>query len=131
MAFADPVNPVTVQFLIAFFAADSFYAEHARYPTEWADEAALVQLAYRYADDTHLELGDDDRDKLRAACVELYVPPRSPSIRGARLDLASTAAYLGGVVAQEVIKVITVQYLPLDNTCVYDGIAEAIGSIRL
>ncbi|WFD46146.1 hypothetical protein GLX27_000775 [Malassezia furfur] len=84
MAFADPVNPVTVQYLIAFFAADAFYAEHARYPTEWADEAALVQLAYRYADGTHLELGDDDRDKLRAACVEL--------IRGARLDLASTAA---------------------------------------
>lgn len=73
MAFADPVNPVTVQYLIAFFAADSFYEEHARYPTEWTDEAALVQLAYRYADDTHLELGDDDRDKLRAACVELYV----------------------------------------------------------
>ena len=33
--------------------------------------------------------------------------------------------------AQEAIKVITRQYIPLDNTCVYDGVAEAVGSFRL
>lgn len=55
----------------------------------------------------------------------------SRRIRGAQLDLASTAAFLGGIVAQEAIKILTVQYLPLDNTCVYDGVAQAIGSIRL
>uniref|UniRef100_A0A914VIZ7 Uncharacterized protein n=1 Tax=Plectus sambesii TaxID=2011161 RepID=A0A914VIZ7_9BILA len=31
------------------------------------------------------------------------------------------AALLGGIVAQETIKLITHQYLPVDNTFVYDG----------
>ncbi|WFD02541.1 hypothetical protein MOBT1_001225 [Malassezia obtusa] len=123
LAFADPVNPVTVQYLVAFLAADAFFAEHARYPTQPADERALVALADAYARDVHLALGDAERGKLHAACAEL--------IRGAQLDLASTAAFLGGIVAQEAIKILTVQYLPLDNTCVYDGVAQAIGSIRL
>lgn len=55
----------------------------------------------------------------------------SHRVRGAQTDLASTAAFLAGIVAQETIKVLTVQYIPLDNTCVYDGVSQAIGSIRL
>jgi amyloid beta precursor protein binding protein 1 len=43
----------------------------------------------------------------------------------------STAALLGGVAAQEAIKLITRQYIPLDNTAVYDGIQQAIGVFRL
>ena len=53
------------------------------------------------------------------------------SVRGAHGDLPATAALLGGVAAQEAIKILTVQYLPLDNTCIYDGCAQAIGSFRL
>lgn len=36
--------------------------------------------------------------------------------------LQNTAAILGGVAGQECIKLITHQYLPLDNTFVYDGV---------
>jgi amyloid beta precursor protein binding protein 1 len=32
------------------------------------------------------------------------------------------ASLTGGLVAQEVIKVITEQYVPVDNVCVWDGI---------
>lgn len=37
-------------------------------------------------------------------------------------ELHNIAALTGGMVAQEVIKVITKQYVPVDNTCVFDGI---------
>ena len=37
-------------------------------------------------------------------------------------ELHNVAALTGGMVAQEVIKVITKQYVPVDNTCVFDGI---------
>jgi amyloid beta precursor protein binding protein 1 len=30
----------------------------------------------------------------------------------------------GGMVSQEVIKVITEQYVPVDNTCIFDGITS-------
>ncbi len=32
------------------------------------------------------------------------------------------AALLGGIVAQEAIKLITRQYVPLNGTCIFDGI---------
>ena len=39
-------------------------------------------------------------------------------------ELHNIAAVTGGMVAQEVIKVITKQYVPVDNACVFDGIAS-------
>ena len=44
--------------------------------------------------------------------------------RAERGELHNVAALTGGMVAQEVIKVITKQYVPVDNTCVFDGIAS-------
>ena len=35
----------------------------------------------------------------------------------------TTAAYIGGVLAQEAIKFITNMYVPLNNTFIFDGIA--------
>ena len=42
--------------------------------------------------------------------------------RGLGAELHNIAAFTGGMVAQEVIKVITKQYVPVDNTCVFDGV---------
>ena len=42
------------------------------------------------------------------------------SVRGGFGTLPTTAALLGGVVAQETIKLITSQYAPLDNTVIFD-----------
>jgi amyloid beta precursor protein binding protein 1 len=36
-----------------------------------------------------------------------------------------------GMVAQEVIKIITKQYIPIDNTCVFDGIGSRCQVVRL
>ena len=37
-------------------------------------------------------------------------------------ELHNISALAGGLVAQEALKVITRQYVPLDNTCVFDGV---------
>ena len=39
-------------------------------------------------------------------------------------ELHNIAALTGGMVAQEVIKVVTKQYVPVDNACVFDGIVS-------
>lgn len=41
-------------------------------------------------------------------------------VRAGGSDLPTTAAFVGGVVAQEAIKILTAQYVPLDNTVVID-----------
>ena len=51
--------------------------------------------------------------------------------RGAQSSLPSTSALVGGIVAQEVIKLVTRQYIPADNTIVYNGIQQAVGVFKL
>ena len=46
-------------------------------------------------------------------------------------ELHNISALTGGMIAQEVIKVITKQYIPIDNTCVFDGIASKAGVFRI
>jgi amyloid beta precursor protein binding protein 1 len=41
------------------------------------------------------------------------------------------AAFMGGVAAQEAVKIITHQFTPLNNTFVYNGIACIGGSYEL
>jgi len=46
-------------------------------------------------------------------------------------ELHNISALTGGLVAQEMIKIITKQYIPVDNTCIFDGIGSRCQSIRL
>jgi amyloid beta precursor protein binding protein 1 len=51
--------------------------------------------------------------------------------RAAGGELHNVAALTGGMVAQETIKIVTKQYIPVDNTCVYDGIGGRCQVLRL
>lgn len=44
----------------------------------------------------------------------------SLSVRAPTADLPNTAALLGGLVAQEVIKMVTKQYVPIESYCAVD-----------
>ena len=46
-------------------------------------------------------------------------------------ELHNVAALTGGMVAQEVIKVLTKQYVPVDNNCVFDGIASKTAVFKI
>ncbi|EJF61494.1 hypothetical protein DICSQDRAFT_136405 [Dichomitus squalens LYAD-421 SS1] len=61
-------------------------------------------------------------EELEAAVGEIARAPTA--------DLPNTAAFLGGLVAQEAIKVITEQYVPLNGYCVVDLIDSWTGVIN-
>ena len=46
------------------------------------------------------------------------------------MELHGVSSYLGGIVAQEVIKVLTQQYVPIDNTLFYNGITQELQSYK-
>jgi len=46
-------------------------------------------------------------------------------------ELHNISALTGGMVAQEVIKIITKQYVPIDNTCIFDGIKSRTQILRI
>ena len=52
-------------------------------------------------------------------------------IRSPTSELPTTAALVGGLVAQEAIKLVTRQYVPIDGVCVIDLVASTTGTIQL
>lgn len=46
-------------------------------------------------------------------------------------ELHNISALTGGMVSQEVIKIITKQYIPIDNTCIFDGITSRTQVLRI
>ncbi|KAG6042295.1 hypothetical protein E4U41_000039 [Claviceps citrina] len=51
--------------------------------------------------------------------------------RSAGGELHNVAAVVGGMMAQEMIKIITKQYIPIENTCIFDGIESRCQVLRL
>ncbi|KAJ9292739.1 hypothetical protein DTO271G3_8438 [Paecilomyces variotii] len=66
---------------------------------------------------------EDLRDRVTKASVELR--------RADGGELHNISALTGGLVAQESLKVITRQYVPLDNTCIFDGVTSRSEMLRL
>lgn len=113
-------------------AYDSVFEEHA---LAGSDPTAKLEVAVNYAThstqaisrlqsqsgiDINIEASDD---RIRKYSEEIY--------RASGGELHNISALTGGMVAQEVIKVITKQYIPLDNTCVFDGISSKVGVFRV
>lgn len=53
------------------------------------------------------------------------------SVRFGNKEVANIAALLGGIVAQEAIKLITHQYIPINNTCIFNGITATSNVFEL
>lgn len=66
-----------------------------------------------------------------AEANERVVQAAQEVVRAGGGELHNVSALTGGMVAQEVIKIITKQYIPVDNTCVFDGIGSRCQVLRL
>ncbi|KAF2143667.1 uncharacterized protein K452DRAFT_224574 [Aplosporella prunicola CBS 121167] len=66
---------------------------------------------------------DVDYNALEEYCQELT--------RAGGAELHNISALVGGIVSQEVIKVITKQYIPVDNTCLFDGVRSRSSVLRI
>ena len=53
------------------------------------------------------------------------------SCRYGAAELHSVAAYMGGVAAQEVIKVITHQFIPINNTYIYNAMKQSSITVKM
>ncbi|CCF39793.1 ThiF family protein [Colletotrichum higginsianum] len=67
--------------------------------------------------------GTADNERLTQAAQEVS--------RAGGGELHNVSAVTGGMVAQETIKIITNQYVPIESTCVFDGIASRCQILHL
>lgn len=66
-----------------------------------------------------------------ASAIERIVKAAEEVARAKGGELHNISALTGGMVAQEVIKIITKQYIPIDNTCIFDGITSRTQVLRI
>jgi amyloid beta precursor protein binding protein 1 len=108
---------------VALRGADRFRASKGRYPGALDGPAA--------ADDASLVVDADEVwAEMQALCAEQSVemPYLSDAyakevVRFGAVELHNIAAIIGGVAAQEIVKVATRQFTPTNNTFIYNGIA--------
>ncbi|CEL09451.1 Putative Complex: human APP-BP1 binds to the amyloid protein [Aspergillus calidoustus] len=87
----------------------------------WSSE--LDRILGALASDKAAPIDDDARDRILEAARELR--------RTEGGELHNISSLTGGLVAQESLKVITRQYVPLDNTCIFNGIRSSSAMYKL
>ncbi|GMM27850.1 Ula1 protein [Martiniozyma asiatica (nom. inval.)] len=111
----------------AFLAMERFNIQHNR-PPYLADEDEKVLNALSITDLCLLSdiggLPKNFDDILNEMFPTILKRTIKEICRAEGKELHNISAIIGGIGAQEVIKIITNQYIPIDNTLVYDGITN-------
>ncbi|XP_014681576.1 PREDICTED: NEDD8-activating enzyme E1 regulatory subunit-like [Priapulus caudatus] len=122
-AAADDGDDNATVWYVLLRAVGRFRGEHSRYPGARAGEvetdiALLKACASRLLAEWGLPAIARD-DHIHEVC------------RYGAAELASVAALVGGASAQEAIKVVTQQFVPLNNTYIYSGITQTSTTLEV
>lgn len=126
LGFPESVVPI----FIAFQALDEIVDEiqNGKAPKTSLDDEAkwnahIERLLNLIAAGDPGAVDEEARERVLKAAQELR--------RAEGGELHNISSLTGGLVAQEALKVLTRQYVPLDNTCVFDGIGSRSEMFRL
>lgn len=115
---------------LALRASALFRQKHQRHPGSIASEIK--------SDQTHMETNANEYlDSLGGLKLSEAGLPKSlidvigEVVRAGGSELPQIAALIGGIVAQESIKLISHQYIPLSGTCIFDGIKSSTSILNL
>eukprot|EP01089_Gocevia_fonbrunei_P001628 TRINITY_DN1150_c0_g1_i3.p1 TRINITY_DN1150_c0_g1~~TRINITY_DN1150_c0_g1_i3.p1 ORF type:complete len:551 (-),score=151.11 TRINITY_DN1150_c0_g1_i3:32-1642(-) len=111
MALEDPTDNTSWYLLLR--SADRFYTQHKRFPGQEDNQVQDdVPVLQKIVTDLLSELGVNNtvtEDQVKETC------------RAGGAEMHNLGALVGGVAAQEVIKVITHQWVPMNNTLIFNG----------
>ncbi|XP_069112998.1 NEDD8-activating enzyme E1 regulatory subunit-like isoform X3 [Argopecten irradians] len=120
---ADEDSDDEVVFYVLLRAVDKFYEEFNRYPGWYNDQV------------------EPDIPRLKASLLKVLQEwGLSPNIkddfiheicRYGSAELHTVASFLGGAAAQEVIKIITGQFVPINNTYIYNAMKQTSITVEL
>jgi amyloid beta precursor protein binding protein 1 len=140
MSLMDPYEDGPIHTPIVWYlgirACQTFYEQHGYYPgcnpdttstDSWKDDVPI--LAKVFIDDIvpRYSLTDQevltDTESIQKVCHELT--------RYSNAEIHNVASVVGGVASQEAVKIITGQYIPLNNTYIYNGIVSVGGVYKM
>jgi len=112
-----------IAFYIIFRGVDRFYSEHGYYPGALSNDQM-----------------ETDISKLKTCINKLVLEYNIPFAKDDLIheicrfgssELPSVAAFIGGCAAQESIKLITGQYVPIENVLIYNAMSSTTSSFKL
>lgn len=133
-SYADPINAEDISELIndedqpegknimwyiLMRAVGNFQAKHSRYPGEADSDVAGDIPLLRTEVDAMLQSFNIKLGEQLVGQVDEYV---QEAVRYGACELHNIAAFLGGVASLEIIKLATKQWVPLNNTFIFNGI---------
>lgn len=121
---------------VAFLAWDEYVATHSLQAPGASGELEgdtdkLTGIAHKYVDSIINEAGSRIEDPEYTEIKQSVGKYCQELARAGGAELHNIASLSGGLIAQEVIKVITKQYVPIDNTCLFDGVSSRTHILRI
>jgi amyloid beta precursor protein binding protein 1 len=110
-----------LSWFIGLHLCDLFYEKYNRYPGELLSDSRQFEIDLDDLKQINKKISNKNNQQeiLEELC------------RYGASELHSIAAFIGGCCAQEAIKLITHQYIPIDNTLIYNGIQQSINVFKL
>ncbi|XP_078361000.1 NEDD8-activating enzyme E1 regulatory subunit-like [Oculina patagonica] len=117
----DPDSNVV--FYVLLKAVDRFYTQYHRYPGYFDDQVEADVVKLKSCLSSLLQ-----EWSVNADVKEEYV---HEMCRYGASELHSVAAFIGGAAAQEIVKLVTHQFVPFNNTYIYNGITGSSTTLQL
>ncbi|KAL0244665.1 hypothetical protein GEMRC1_008747 [Eukaryota sp. GEM-RC1] len=118
----DTTSSSCSNILAVFVCCSRFFDAHARLPASDDDKKAFGLLL------SHLDSEWGMKGKLRSELTEDLF---EEVVRAQDAQLHCLSSISGSICAQEIIKLVTNQFIPLDNTFVWNGIKGFGGTLKL
>lgn len=125
-SFMDQISEADEDFIFYLLirSVEIFYRDYSRYPGENSDNidsdvGLLKHVLNKFLNENKVQNFSIKDDFLIEMC------------RYGNCELHSVSAYLGGCAAQECIKLLTKQFVPFNNTLIYNGIKQTTSIYEL
>lgn len=116
---------------LGFRACQLFYSQHGRYPGTTEDYQADVAILHQCIVDCVHRYKLSDNEVLQSTLLQNHHHYAMELTRYGNAEIHTVASVVGGVASQEAVKLITGQYVPINNTYVYNGIASMAAVYKL
>lgn len=110
-----------IMIYVVLRALEKFESEHGASPGDIyveSDTAQIKQTAYKYLNEWGITASFND-EWAHELC------------RYGGAEIHTVSAFMGGCIAQEIIKLITKQYIPINNTLIYNAITSETAVFKL
>jgi NEDD8-activating enzyme E1 regulatory subunit len=114
---------------LGFRACQLFYQKYQRYPGVTDPYTPDVELLFTCLTEIVTHYGLQDVELVQSTLLDNR-DYATELVRYAQAEIHTIASVVGGVASQEAVKLITGQYVPLNATYVYNGIASMGGVYR-